>query len=185
MTGVLALDLSKRRTGWATWSPGHDRARFGNKVLGSEHSPDGLTFANLHHWLSELRMVTGFENIYLEQPIHPASLTGQTNIGTLRVLSGLAAHVHSFAAAMGLPQPVEVNIATWRRHFFGKMPRATKSAQLKRYAMDRCRQLGFAPRFDDEAEAIGILDFALDFHEHVTPPWRADEVLRPPMGAVG
>jgi len=47
--------------------------------------------------------------------------------------------------------------------------------------MARCRQLGLAPRYPDEADAIGILDFALDFHEHQTPPWRSQEVLRAPL----
>lgn len=178
----LALDLSKRRTGFAAWQRGDARPVYGHWVLGSEYASQGETFARLHEKMAELRGVVKFQNIYLEQPIHPASLTGQTNIDTLRVLSGLAAHVHSFAAAVGIRQIVEVNIATWRRHFLGKMPRATKTAQLKRMALERCRQIGFTPRFDDEAEAIGILDFALDFHEHVTPPWRAQEVLRPALG---
>ncbi|NUR78473.1 MAG: hypothetical protein HOQ28_19580 [Thermoleophilia bacterium] len=48
--------------------------------------------------------------------------------------------------------------------------------------MDRCRQLGFSPRYDDEGDALGILDHALDFHEHVRPPWRSQEVLRPMLG---
>lgn len=178
----LTLDLSKRRTGWAAWKHGDDRAVFGHRVLGSEYTNDGQTFGKLHEMLMELRMLTGFEHIYLEKPIHAASLTGHTNIDTLRVLAGLAAHVHSFAAAVGIPVPVEVNVSTWRRDFIGPQKRGTKRQTLKALCMERCRQLGFNPRYDDEADAIGLLDFALDFHEHVTPPWRINEVLRPALG---
>lgn len=178
----LALDLSKRRTGWAFWRAGTESARFGHWELGSEMTPDGATFAKLHGNLSELRKVSGFERIYLEKPIHAASLTGHTNIDTLRVLAGLAAHVHSFAAALKLPPPTEINISSWRRDFIGPQKRGTKSKTLKALTIERCRQLGFAPRYDDEADALGILDYALDFHEQVTPPWRKDEVLRPALG---
>lgn len=178
----LALDLSKRRTGWAFWRAGDDCARIGHWVLGSEFTSDGATYAKLHGHLIDLHRVTPLGGIYLEAPIHPANLGGHTNIATLRVLAGLAAHVHSFAAAMKLPQPAEINISSWRKDFIGSQKRGTKRQTLKTLTMERCRQLGHAPRFDDEADAFGILDYALDFHEHITPPWRADEVLRPPLG---
>jgi hypothetical protein len=178
----LALDISKRRTGWSLWARGDTTARFGHFVLGSEYSNDGQTYAKLHERLMELHQVARIERIYMEKAIHPSSLTGHTNIDTLRVLAGLNAHVHSFCTAMSLPQPVEVNITSWRRDFIGPQKRGTKSATLKSLVMERCRQLGFAPRYDDEADSLGLLDYALDFHEHVTPPWRANEVLRPALG---
>lgn len=177
----LALDLSKRRTGFAHWRPGEERAHIGHWVLGSEFTPDGATFCRLHGHLIDLHKAAPLSAIYLEQPIQPMSLTGHTNIGVLRVLSGLAAHVLSFAAAKGVTA-TEVNVSTWRRDFIGKQPRGMKRQGLKKLVMERARQLGFAPRFDDEADAIGILDYALDFHEQVTPPWRSGEVLRPPLG---
>jgi len=72
-----------------------------------------------------------------------------------------------------------VPMATWRRHFLGKMPRATKSAELKDLAMQRCRQLGFKPAKHDEAEAIGLLDYACD-QLQIVPYW--NQVLRAPLG---
>lgn len=199
MTGILALDLSKARTGWAAWERGAPKPRYGSWVLGSEYSTDGQVYAKLHQRLSELRAVMRFGSIYHEQPILPANLNGNTNIRALALAAGLAAHVESFAAAMGC-KSFAINIGTWRKDFVGSelvkdaqaAARAKRKAtgkgsardKLKRLTMDRCRQLGFAPRFDDEGDAIGILDHVLDFHEHIRPPWRADEVLRPPVGAV-
>lgn len=181
---ILALDLSKRRTGWAFWRPGMTiNAPFGTWVLGGEYSTDGMTFGKVHERLADLHMTEKLTRIYMEQPIHHASLTGHTNIDTLRVLAGICAHVHSFAAAMRLPTPVEVNVSSWRRDFIGSQKRGTKSPTLKALTMERCRQLGFKPEYEDEADAIGLLDYALSCHERIIPPWRAGEVLRPMLGA--
>ena len=49
----------------------------------------------------------------------------------------------------------------------------------------RAKQVGFSVRKDDEAAAIGLLTYSLLFHEHVTPPWIADEVLRAPLQVAG
>jgi hypothetical protein len=57
----------------------------------------------------------------------------------------------SFAEAIGCRWR-SVPIAAWRRHWIGKMPRGTKSPDLKRMAMLRCRELGFEVIKHDEAE---------------------------------
>ena len=46
--------------------------------------------------------------------------------------------------------------------------------------IERCRQFGFTPRKNDEADAIGILTYAILLNG-VTPPWLADETLRAPL----
>ncbi len=199
MTGILALDLSKTRTGWAIWTPGWEKPRYGGWKLGSEYTSDGGVFCALHMRLAELRQVMRFGSIYHEQAILPANLSGKTNIRALALAAGLAAHVESYAEATGC-RAYAINVSTWRRDFVGddlvKDAQAAARAKrklsgkgsardkLKELTKDRCRQLGFAPRSDDEADAIGILDFALDFHEHIRPPWRVNEVLRPMAGAV-
>jgi len=175
---IIALDLSKRSTGYAVLCDGWNTARHGCWQLGSEYTSDGRTFAKLHQNLADLRKLARFDTLYFEEPIHPAALTGHTNIDTLRVLAGLAAHAESFAAAVGLRICMRVNISSWRKHFVGKMPRGTKTKDWKHYAIERCRQYGFQPRKDDEADALGILDYACEL-QGFRPPWRADEVLRP------
>lgn len=181
MTKILALDLSKRCSGWAIWQEGWDMPRYGSVQLGSEYTCDGRTYVKLHQVLSDLRMtVSKFEAIYFEEPINPAQLTGHTNIDTLRVLSGLAAHTLSFSYALSI-RAQAVNITSWRRFFVGKMPRGTKTKEWKDYAIERCQQYGWKPRTNDEGDALGILDYACDL-QGVTPPWRVDETLRAPLG---
>lgn len=180
--GIIALDLSKRSTGWAIWQPGWDAPRYGAAQLGSEFTSDGQTYVKLHQILSDLRMtICKFDVIYFEEPLNPNVMQGSTNIDTLRVLSGLAAHTMSYGYAMRC-RTKPVNIATWRKFFVGKMPRGTKSKDWKDYADERCRQYGWKPTKSDEADALGILDYACEL-EGIMPPWRENEVLRQPLGA--
>lgn len=180
---VLALDLSKRSAGWAMWAVGEERPASGAWELGSEYTSRPETFVRLHQRMSEQTAFGLPDAVFYEEPIQAVQLQGHTNIETLKLVAGLAAHAESWAEAMGCRIIRGVNLATWRRHFLGKMPRATKTAELKGYAVERCRQLGFRPRVHDEAEALGILDYACETLS-ILPPWRANEVLRPPLGAV-
>lgn len=180
----LALDLSKTSAGWAQWLPGWDKPIYGSFRLGSEYTTIGGTCAALHRELTAIHRLTPVEWGFIEKPLTAAQLHGNTNADALFILAGIAAHAHSFAYAKGWSgqRVIEVNIATWRRHFIGPMKRGTKSKALKDYTGQRCRQLGWSPRNDDEADALGILDYALHSRS-ITPPWAANEVLRAPLGA--
>lgn len=180
---VCALDLSKASAGFACWGPDDARAASGAWTLGSEFTSDGTVYCRLHENLTALHAVGKIDALFWEEPLDPRVLSGHTNIDSIRVLSGLAAHAASWGEAMGCRIVRAVNMSTWRRHFLGKMPRATKTAELKALAMERCRQLGFRPTCHDQAEAIGILDHACE-ELRMVPPWRRDEVLRPALGAV-
>ena len=186
---MIALDLSKRSTGWAVWMGDDSPLQYGSWELGSEYTGRGQTFAKLHANLLDLRAVSRFEALYFEEPLNPTKLKGQTNIDTLRVLSGLAAHAESFGHALGLRIVQGINIDAWRPAFIGrinsneakrKAKAAGKSASdgLKSLTIERCRQLGFTPRNTDQADAIGILDYCVAMRG-VVPPWRANEVLQP------
>lgn len=195
---LLSLDLSKRSTGWAAWDPEWEKPRYGHWVLGSEFTSDGQTYCKLHQNLLELRQLVAFGRIYHEEAINPAKLTGHTNIATLRLAQGLVSHVESFAYATRCGVR-SINVANWRRDFVGALlvseaqaaarrkrklsgKKASATDELKELTKQRCRQLGFAPKNNDEGDALGILDYACAF-EGITPPWRANEVLRPPMEA--
>jgi len=168
---VLGLDLSKRSTGWACWAPGDERAHSGTWILGSEHTTRGRTFAKLHQHMSDLNKLGKIDAIFFEQTIVPAQLQGHTNIDTLLVLSGLAAHAESWGEAMGCRAIYAVNQSTWRRFFLGKLPVGMRSTDLKDMAMKQARRLGFHPTKHDQAEAIGIMDFGCE-QLGLNPPWR-------------
>lgn len=193
----LALDLSKSSTGWALWNGTSRLPVYGHWRLGSEYATDGQVFAKLHRNLSDLYKVEKFERLYFEEPINPAHLTGNTSIATIWLLSGLASHAQSFAAIKRLRITKAVNVERWRKDFIGDMvvrevkagvrrrrqsgdSKASSTDQLKRLTIDRCRQLGMAPRKNDEADALGILTYSI-LLDGVTPPWLANETLRTPL----
>lgn len=178
---ILALDLSKRSTGWAVWIEGSDTPRFGHWQLGSEWTSDGQTYAKLHQNLIDLRSLARFDALYYEEPLNPAVLQGHTNIDTLRVLTGLASHAESFGYAVGLRIVKSVNISSWRGSFIGRQKRGTKRQTLKDLTIERCRQFGWSPQRDDEADALGLLDYAISING-ITPPWRANMALLPSLG---
>lgn len=200
--GYLALDLSKTSTGWAAWAEGWEKPRYGHWVLGSEYTSRGGVFAKLHQNMSDLhRVICPIEFLFAEEPISPSQLQGGTTINTLRITSGLAAHAESFAYAMGVRRFQEFNVSSWRPDFIGKFnsdearsrarrakkagdTRASARGELKALTMERCRQLGLAPKKDDEADAIGILTYGL-LTSGITPPWIEQEVLRQPLNIGG
>lgn len=179
--GIIALDLSKRSTGYAVWAPNMSKPLYGSWVLGSEFTSDGRTYAKLLQNLSDQHKLTRFEAVFYEQPLRPEVLQGFTNIDTLRVLSGLAAITEYFAYGVGLRLCQAVPMASWRRHFIGRMPRGTKSKDWKQYAKERCAHYGWKVRTDDESDALGLLDYGCE-QRGITPPWREHEILRPIVG---
>lgn len=174
--GVLSLDLSKSRTGWAFWEEGMAAPAFGHWRLGDEYTPFGKVFATLHMQLSDLLRATGFSEVRYEQPADPSKFDRATAFDVPFLLIGLAAHVNSFCSAKGIRRCDWIHQATWRRHFIGPMKRGRKKWELKDFVEARCKELGMAPRNDDEADALGILDYDLSV-AGITPPWRMQHVL--------
>lgn len=191
---TLALDLSKRCTGWAYYALGDERALLGHFSCGSEMSSNGECFAKLQQRLHELRQTLGFDRLVWEQKLSPQNLGGISNYQTIALLGGLEAHAESFAAVFRIPFRA-VNVSSWRPDFLGRDEiagaRAAVKAEekrtgkkigasdaLKTLTMERARQFGHSPRKPDEADALGILDYEL-LHRGITPPWRAAEVLQP------
>lgn len=178
---ILGLDPSKRSMGWALWAPG-DQLASGVWSLGSELTSRGTVFARVHENIMALHRLGEIEAVFYEDLVNivPGSPV-PTNKDSILLAAGIAGHIESFGEAMGFRVIRAVHQATWRRHFIGKMPRGTKSVDLKAMAMERCRQLGFRPAKHDQAEAIGILDYACHTLNLPTP-WSANEVLRPALG---
>lgn len=171
----LALDLSIRSAGWALYSDGQDRPAFGTWELAPHIDWRARAYVRLHRNLLDLHRVTPITSIVYEEPLSAGAVHGHTNVTTLEAMAGLAAHASSFAEAVGATHRA-VNMSSWRRHFLGRMPRGTKTVDLKAMAMARCRELGFDPAKHDAAEAIGLLDYQLSI-SGVIPPWRADNIL--------
>lgn len=180
---ILALDISKSRTGWAYWSEGSERAQVGHWVLGSEFTTDGQACQKLHAKLAEHHMVMPFDHLFIEQPLTQLQRGGNSNQHS-DILVKLVAHAESFAAAYALRTCQLIAINSWRADFIGPQKRGTKRATLKDLTVERCRQFGFRPRNDDEADAIGILTYGIILRGLLCP-WVAGETLRPMLSMGG
>lgn len=178
----LAIDPSKRSCGWAYFADGAERAQHGTWTLGGEFTSRGQLYYKFYATLLEHRKLFPFDRINAEEPVNLLPGFKGTSADNIWISVGMAATLemfcHTFRIRLEWVPP-----QSWRRHFIGKMPRGSKSKDLKDYAIERARQLGFSPRRHDEAEALGILDHMLE-RAKVMPPWRADEVLRPALGGV-
>lgn len=192
MNSVLALDTSKSNTGWSLWDGQSRKPIFGSRRLGHPDkiidgvriklTSDGVVFARIHELMTELRQLVKFDTVVMEAPLNPQVMSKFNDVSTPFLLYGIAAHVHSYCAALGLPAPTMVHQQSWRRTFLGPLKFGRKSKDLKDLTEDRCKQLGFDVRSDDEADAIGILDHHCEVTLGRLPPWREGEVLRPPLG---
>lgn len=167
-----------RSAGWATWSPADAGPASGVWVLGSEFTSLGGTFGKLHQCMSEIHMLGAIDAVFYEMPLNLGPGAGITNQRTIDVLHGLAMHAESWADAMECRMIRAVNQSSWRRHFLGgiKRPRDPRTGKqikvdLKGLAMERCGEFGWKPAKHDQAEALGILDYAADA-VGFTPPWR-------------
>jgi hypothetical protein len=176
-----AFDLSKASAGWACWDGHAASPRYGSQSLGSGSlTSDGLTFARVHRMMNEVRAVVPFEKAFVEEPLQPRAVQSHTTFDTLFLLYGLAAHAASFCEAKGVTFEMK-NQSSWRRHFIGSMKRGTKSKNLKDYTIERCRHYGWTPKNSDEADALGLLDYAISL-AGITPPWVQ---ANPLVGTVG
>lgn len=149
---VLALDLAKQ-TGWCAGAPG-TTPRYGSFSLAGESNE---RFGVLYNRLCYLIRDTSATMMMFEAPITSGSKTN-TSGSTLRYLYGYVAVAEAAAQNSGIPVR-ECAIATWRKHFLGNGGMNRKDA--KRAAITRCRQMGYSVETDDEADAIGIWDYAV------------------------
>lgn len=178
---VLAIDISKRATGWARWRSDQPRPVFGTWRLGSEYTSMGRTFIKLHQNMNDQFVIGKPDLVVYEEPLLLGPAAGNTTADTQKVLIGLAAHAESFCEAKAV-RCYSVNMSTWRRMFIGSMPRGTQKRALKDFVISRCRELGLKPDDENQADAIGILAHALQM-EKINAPWAIAPFEKTALGA--
>lgn len=147
-----------------------DRPASGSFELPSDEDDLGRVGYQLHVNLNQLLQVHGFERIFYEAPIPPSQLMGQIQLRTIAKIFTIAGHIESFAYAKNL-RCRQVGMGAWRRYFVGKGA-GEKSATFKSWAKERCRQLGWNVRGNDEADACGVLAYGVSLDPAFVPPWQ-------------
>lgn len=166
---LLILDQSLSSSGFALWD-GSD-VTSGTWPLCESEAQRALGFRELFHRLDAMHRAN-----VLREIVHEAPPLGTVNQGAGQIFGkiGLVAIIELFACSRCIAV-TSYAVQSWRGTFFTKAERqALRGRDWKRPAILRCRQLGFDPATDDEAEAIAILDHHL-LKQKITPPWRQGE----------
>jgi hypothetical protein len=157
-------------TGWARWRPGLDRPVSGSFELPSDEDDLGRVGYQLHVELAAMHRVEPIERLFYEAPIPPGKLMGQIQLRTIAKVFTIAGHIESFCYAKNI-RCRQVGQGAWRRFFVGKGA-GEKTATFKTWAIERCRQLGWSVRTHDEADALGILAYAINLDPSLHPLWQ-------------
>lgn len=153
--GVFTLDVATA-SGWAYGSMG-DAPQHGVFTLPATGDDLGRALHVFAQWLSGKIRELQPREIVFEAPILPA----QTNIKTLKKLYCLAGTVELIAAIECVPCS-EITAGEWRKAFLGQhYPKQSSRDELKRAVIAACRQMGWNPNSDDDADALGMLHVAL------------------------
>lgn len=140
---ILTLDLATR-TGWCCGSP-DESPRYGTKVLPSTGEDIGRFAAAYNEWLLDMIALENPGLVVFEAPI----LAGKTNLTTARKLTGLAWHTE-FVCNLRQIRCAEHHLQQVKKFFTGN-GRADKDDMVA-----AARRLGFDPKDDNAADAIGL-----------------------------
>lgn len=150
MKRILALDLSKRSTGWAIGSG--DGFPLAQSVSFTRSNRGGV-FAQYMAWLRDRLLTNDPDLVVYEAPIMSARAKGSTD--TLMILMGMAAMTEAVCSMKVVPV-ISVAIPTWRVAFLGEgYPDNPKPEAVK-----MCGLLRWKVTTDDEAEACGVWAWA-------------------------
>ncbi len=152
MTTILTLDLSTH-IGWAAWPSGHSVA-YGTYDLPQTGPDIGRMLRAYDDWWRHMAAVHKPTHLCFEAPFVGGP---RMNNVTIYKLINLAGHTEYAAQASGV-RYFQVAIPKWRKHFFGKG--GGKRDEMKALAMRECTRRGWRPADDNQADALGMLDYA-------------------------
>lgn len=177
---VLAMDIATT-TGWAWHQQGMPRPFFGSLRLPGGAREVGRQADALERFLRDLYVVLKADGKPITHFFFEAQhLAGKINIDTVYRLISLGGIVEKFAFQVGATTCLKVSIGEWRKHFIGRGAAFGKD-DPKEMAIRRCAQYGWHTQIADEAEACGILDYALSMMPDYHRPWRDTVLLEPPL----
>ncbi len=158
---LLCLDLASKY-GHAALVSG--KLFSGTNSLPGTHLSDGVRMLKYGNWLAGQIATVNPENVVFEAP-YVGDKTSQRTAVTLFYLAAAT----EIVCAQKHVACYKVEPNTWRKPFLGP-DNTNRRKQLKGLVMQHCLLRGLSPKDDNEADAIGILEYAAGkFKEPV--PW--------------
>lgn len=148
---LLTLDLATT-TGFALWQPGQ-HPRLGTKRIGDTGNDIGLFLQKFELWFNGMVQTANITDVFFEA----AYVGPKTTQQVARKLFALGGFTEYLCREREI-RCYEMQVAQWRRHFLGGNPRRTDAHTATK---ERCLQLGITYRNQDEADAFGMMDYAV------------------------
>lgn len=152
VTGVLAIDLGTQ-LGWAL------RDRDGGVFSGSEcfkpqrFEGGGMRYLRFKRWLTEIRQsIDGLDAVYFEE------VRRHAGVDAAHAYGGFMAHLTAWCEHHDIPYQ-GVPVGTIKKHATGK------GNANKEQMISAAQARGFAPVDDNEADALALLDWAIQTQE--------------------
>ena len=147
---ILALDLGQR-TGWSLYAP-DGRITSGTAEFKNDRwQGGGMIFLRFKRWLTEIKQTAGgLDALFFEE------VRRHAGVDAAHAYGGFLAHVTAWCEHHQIPYQA-VPVGTIKRHVTGK-GNANKEAVIA-----AVRDLGFYPADDNEADAIALLLWAMEF----------------------
>ena len=163
---VMGLDISRYRSGWAVGCSAWSAPKWGTHEPTARGEWKKAMGAELSEWRAFLAAkieAHGIGYLALETlTVPPAEFSYEGHVPM--------AQMHGVAAELASDLKIrcgEVAISTWRKHWLGVgfAPKSVahdgRTAWLKQAAIKQCLTRDWYVQHHDEAEALGIMDYAL------------------------
>lgn len=168
---LLTLDLATR-SGFCHWNPGV-MPTIGSKDMSWAWDDLGKFLHCYEKWLRKFLVENHVDWVTFEAPILVRKGYKTTSIQTAYKLMNLCGTTERVCFDMDVVCS-EVRVSEWRKHFLGHGGYPTE--QAKKMCMERAFAAGLNPKFHDEAEAFGIMDYTADQLE-IKKQWRDGGLL--------
>ena len=145
---MLALDLGTK-TGWALRLADRTVTSGTVEFKNDRWQGGGMRFLRFKQWLTEVKqMAGGLDAVFVEE------VRRHAGVDAAHAYGGFLAHVTAWCEHHAIPYEA-VPVGTIKRHATGK-GNANKDAMI-----EAARKRGFDPADDNEADALGLLDWAM------------------------
>lgn len=151
---ILALDLGTK-TGWAIQSYTGTVFSGTLEFRAQRFEGGGMQYLRFHNWLNKVMEGTGkIEEVCFEEVRRHLGVTAA------HVYGGFLAHLTSWCEQNGIPYR-GIPVGTIKKHATGK------GNASKQEVMEAMWAKGYAPKDDNEADALALLDYVLteDYQE--------------------
>lgn len=146
---LLCLDLATK-TGWAVTSNSEVIA---SGVAVFAKGTHGQRFRAFRVWLQTMRDKWHFTGLVIEETI---SRAGRTSVDVSRILCGLRGVALEWCEAREVSYCM-VRAEVWKKHIVGN------GSAKKPQTMAKCVELGIVPHDDNEADAVCLAWYAIEF----------------------